>query len=60
MGNFNSDYFAGNGYCGAAEQRRNISWESRDIIAHNTDGTPRYGTTTHGKQIGITYLIKVL
>ena len=31
-----------------------------EIQSNNTHGTPRIGTTTHGKQVGITYLIKVL
>jgi microcystin-dependent protein len=32
----------------------------REPITDNTNGTPRIGSTTHGKQIGVTYLIKVL
>ena len=29
-----------------------------DIISDSTNGTPRVGTTTHGKQKGVTYIIK--
>ncbi len=30
----------------------------RDAITDGTNGTPRTGTTTHGKQIGLNYIIK--
>ena len=33
---------------------------SETIISDGTNGTPRYGTTTHGKQIGVLYCIKAL
>ena len=33
---------------------------ARKPLADDTNGTPRYGTTTHGKQMGVTYLIKAL
>lgn len=29
-----------------------------DIVTDDTNGTPRTGATTHGKQIGVTYIIK--
>ncbi len=29
-----------------------------DPISDGTNGTPRTGTTTHGKQLGVNYLIK--
>ena len=31
---------------------------AREIISDGTNGTPRVGTTTHGKQKGVTYIIK--
>ena len=36
------------------------NWKTKVIKSDGTNGTPRYGTTTHGKQIGISYIIKVL
>lgn len=30
-----------------------------DIVTDGTNGTPRTGSTTHGKQIGINFIIKV-
>lgn len=30
-----------------------------DIVTDDTNGTPRTGSTTHGKQVGINYIIKV-
>lgn len=33
--------------------------ESSDPVNDGTNGTPRTDTTTHGKQIGINYIIKV-
>ena len=32
----------------------------KNIISDETHGEPRIGYVTHGKQIGVTYLIKVL
>lgn len=30
-----------------------------DIVTDDTNGTPRTGSTTHGKQVGINFIIKV-
>lgn len=33
---------------------------ANNAISDRTNGTPRVGTTTHGKQVGVYYIIKVL
>lgn len=37
----------------------NLTEKKGDIVTDDKNGTPRTGSTTHGKQIGINYIIKV-
>lgn len=37
-----------------------VKGTSNEISTDGTNGTPRTGTTTHGKQIGVNYIIKAL
>lgn len=38
---------------------QNVDWsKATDIISDGTNGTPRIGTTTHGKQYGLNFIIK--
>ena len=36
----------------------NLTQKKGDIVTDDTNGTPRIGSTTHGKQIGLNYIIK--
>ena len=38
--------------------RNGSYYKTYDIVNDDTNGTPRYGTTTHGKQVGLYYIIK--
>jgi hypothetical protein len=71
LGQFKDDQFQGHEHRIQYDALNGSRWEVGDndggnpsvttaIIAKTNYGTPRYGTTTHGKQIGVTYLIKVL
>lgn len=67
VGEFKDDQFQSHTHKYTTYNRkRDVSWSSSehiwvDTASTNTDTpTGRIGTTTHGKQIGVTYLIKVL
>ena len=38
--------------------RNETTGKTTAIVTDNTNGTPRVGSTTHGKQIGVNYIIK--
>ena len=57
VGNGQSVDYPVNAYGGSASSDPFVA---NNAIKDGTHGNPRYGTTTHGKQIGVTYLIKVL
>lgn len=70
LGEFKDDQFQGhehntyenyeNGATGGAGTNTSSGGETRtlDIVSKENCGTPRYGTTTHGKQLGVNYIIK--
>lgn len=72
LGEFKDDQFQGHSHYSGHQDRGEggnynyMKWDgdynnpTKNIISDGTNGTPRYGTTTHGKQIGVMYLIKVL
>ena len=72
LGEFKDDQFQGHSHYSGFKDRGTggsynyLKWDgiydnpTKNIISDGTNGTPRYGTTTHGKQMGVIYLIKVL
>ena len=72
LGQFQDDQFQGHEhdllkykeYGGASSGNTVWRWDSesctRGITSKEGYGTVRYGTTTHGKQVGVNYLIKAL
>lgn len=45
-------------YVGGTVNSSSTSYNTLGIVADATHGTPRVGTTTHGKQVGVNYIIK--
>ena len=41
-----------------AEQNSSYDAATQNVISDSTNGTPRIDTTTHGKQMGLNYIIK--
>lgn len=72
LGEFKDDQFQGHAHkysyptfstdCDQASRRPKYNGETTkttsDIVSDSINGTPRYGTTTHGKQLGVNYIIK--
>lgn len=56
------NYSKGGLYSGGGSYNSNVSRPTKltikGIIADNENGNPRVGATTHGKQIGVKYIIK--
>lgn len=69
LGQFKDDQFQGHEHRIQYDAVNGNRWKAGDddggnpsvttaIIAKTNYGTPRYGTTTHGKQVGLHYIIK--